>query len=106
MFTLHAQFPPLPWTRGAPGAPGGVLAHLCVAGPVPWPAGLHECGLLAYWQLLAAAEKHFVHGVSGPAPCSGTPSAACIHPPAPEGATDTTTSNGRTLRFGLFFKSC
>lgn len=72
--------PSLPWTqcRGDPGGPPHGRAHLCVAVPVLWPAGLHECGTRVLWQLLAAAEERFVQ-----APCSGNPSAAYIHPLAP-----------------------
>lgn len=79
--------PTLPWTQ-RPGDPPHGRARLCVAVPVFWLAGLHEHGTQVLRQLLVAAEgQGFVQAVSDWASCSGTPSAACIHPPVPKKGT-------------------
>lgn len=77
----------LPWTQCAGVLPHGLRAPLCASAPVLCLAvWLHEHGTRALWQLLAAAEgQGFVQAVSDWVPCSGTPSAVCIHPPAPKG---------------------
>ncbi len=76
----------LPWTR----CPGDFLhgqARLCVAVLRLCHADLREHETRVLWQLLAADEgQRFVQAVSDWTPCSETPSAACIHPPAPEGS--------------------
>lgn len=73
--------PTLPWTPCAVGPGDRSLAHV----PASWPFGLHEYGTRLLWRLLVAAGgRGFVLAVSDLAPCSGTPSSACIHPAAPK----------------------
>lgn len=74
---MTSQYPTLPWTPGGPGE-RLVLARLYVA--------VEAAGLQVVWQqqLVAAGEQGLAQAVSGRAPCSQTPSSACIDPPASE----------------------